>query len=174
VCLGFQIAVIQFARDNCNLTGANSEEFQEFAADKVIMNMPDLDQTKMGGTMRLGLKKTVFQKDTEWSKLRALYDGADVIEERHRHRYEVNPEYVDRLMEAGMAFIGKDESGKRMSVFELKDHPYYIGELAYGSDTINLTVTEALTRFPGTQFHAEYQSRVLDPSVSPHSPFRHF
>lgn len=88
--------------------------------------MPDIDRENMGGTMRLGLQKTIFQAGSEWSKLRGLYHGAEVIEERHRHRYEVNPEFVDRLTEAGMNFIGKDTKGDRMGVFELKDHPYYV------------------------------------------------
>jgi len=142
VCLGFQIAVIGFAREVCGLSNATSEEFDAVAKDRVIIHMPDVDRHNLGGTMRLGLHKTIFGQGTEWSKLRALYGGAEVIEERHRHRYEVNPEYVDRLMDAGMHFIGKDTKGERMGVFELKDHPYFVG----------------------TQFHAEYQSRVLDPS----------
>jgi CTP synthase len=128
VCLGFQTAVVQFARDKCSLPEANSEEFDAMAKDQVIIHMPDLDRRNMGGTMRLGLHKTIFQPGSDWSKLRTLYGGAEVIEERHRHRYEVNPSYVDRLMDAGMNFIGKDTSGDRMSVFELKDHPYYVGE----------------------------------------------
>jgi CTP synthase len=65
-----------------------------------------------------------------------------VVEERHRHRYEVNPDYVDRLEQAGLNFIGKDDTGKRMEIVELKDHPWYVG----------------------VQFHPEYQSKVLDPS----------
>ncbi|KAI1244602.1 CTP synthase [Eutypa lata] len=142
VCLGFQVAVMQFARDHCNMPNADSEEFGALANDAVIVHMPELDRQNMGGTMRLGLHKTIFQRDSEWAKIRALYGGADVVEERHRHRYEVNPEYVERLHEAGMQFIGKDETGQRMEILELKDHPYFVG----------------------TQFHAEYQSRVLDPS----------
>ncbi|RYP37540.1 hypothetical protein DL767_002848 [Monosporascus sp. MG133] len=142
VCLGFQITVIQYARDKCSMSGANSEEFDAGAKDHVIIHMPEINRENMGGTMRLGLHKTIFQSDTEWSKLRAMYSGAEVIEERHRHRYEVNPQYVERLTKAGLHFIGKDTKGERMGVFELKDHPYFVG----------------------IQFHAEYQSRVLDPS----------
>lgn len=83
----------------------------------------------MGGTMRLGTRTTHFQAGSEWSKLRALYGGAEVVEERHRHRYEVNPDYIAQLEEAGMHFISKDDSGNRMEAFELKDkdHPYYVG-----------------------------------------------
>ncbi len=71
--------------------------------------------------MRLGLRPTVFASGSdEWSRIRGLYAGADKIWERHRHRYEINPTYVSRLEEAGMAFIGKDERGERMQVCELK------------------------------------------------------
>lgn len=83
--------------------------------------MPEISTTHMGGTMRLGLRPTVFsQGSDEWSSMRALYAGAGKIWERHRHRYEVNPEYVDRLEASGMAFVGKDERGERMQVCELK------------------------------------------------------
>jgi CTP synthase len=95
--------------------------------------MPELDRQKMGGTMRLGLRPTIFQRGTEWSKLRTLYGEKDVIEERHRHRYEVNPEFVDRLTQAGMNFIGKDDTGERMEIFELRDHPYFVGTLLSNS-----------------------------------------
>ena len=83
--------------------------------------MPEISTTHMGGTMRLGLRPTVFASGSdEWSRIRGLYAGADKIWERHRHRYEVNPAYVMRLEEAGMSFIGKDERGERMQVCELK------------------------------------------------------
>ena len=86
----------------------------------------------MGGTMRLGLRPTVFDPDTEsWSKVRKLYAGAPKIWERHRHRYEVNPAYLDRLSEKGMRFVGKDERGERMQVLELPDHPYFVGFQAH-------------------------------------------
>jgi len=127
VCLGFQVAVVQFARDMCSLAEANSEEFNALAKDRVVIHMPELDRENMGGTMRLGLHRTIFEPGSEWSKLRALYSGAEVIEERHRHRYEVNPLYVEILINAGLNFIGKDSTGDRMGVFELKDHPYFIG-----------------------------------------------
>jgi CTP synthase len=97
----------------------------------------------MGGTMRLGLRPTIWQEDTEWSKLRALYGlHNESINERHRHRFEVNPAYIDRLQAKGLTFIGKDDTGVRMEVIELKDHPWFVG----------------------VQFHPEYISRVLHPS----------
>ncbi|RYC55164.1 hypothetical protein CHU98_g11046 [Xylaria longipes] len=142
VCLGFQVAVMQLARDQCSLPHADSEEFDTATKEPVIVYMPELDRENMGGTMRLGLHETIFQQGSEWAKIRALYGGAQGVKERHRHRYEVNPQFVDRLTEAGIHFVGKDETGQRMEIFEMKDHPYFVG----------------------TQFHAEYQSRVLAPS----------
>lgn len=71
--------------------------------------------------MRLGLRPTVFEESAAtWSIARKLYGGRGKIWERHRHRYEVNPEYVDRLVRSGMAFVGKDEKGERMQLFELR------------------------------------------------------
>jgi CTP synthase len=96
----------------------------------------------MGATMRLGLRPTLFQPGSEWSRLRALYAGKNEILERHRHRYEVNPSYIGKLEEGGLSFVGKDEKGERMEVVEIKDHPWFVG----------------------VQFHPEYLSRVLDPS----------
>ena len=69
--------------------------------------------------MRLGLRPTVFEEDSEWSRIRKLYGGAGVVWERHRHRFEVNPVYVQRLHASGMAFIGRDEKGERMQIMEL-------------------------------------------------------
>lgn len=97
--------------------------------------------------MRLGKHPCIFQPGSEWSKLRALYGSAPQIQERHRHRYEVNPEMVERLEKAGLTFVGKDVKGERMEIIELKDHPWFVG----------------------VQFHPEYLSRVLSPSfVRPH------
>lgn len=95
--------------------------------------------------MRLGSRKTIFQPNSEWAKVWSLYGGMREIEERHRHRYEINPAYIGKLEAAGLHFVGKDETGQRMEIFEIKDHPYFVG----------------------TQFHAEYQSKVLRPSVRP-------
>lgn len=82
--------------------------------------MPEISRTHMGGTMRLGLRPTVFEKDTAgWSKVRKLYGGVGKIWERHRHRYEVNPEWVEKLTISGLNFCGKDEKGERMQVLEL-------------------------------------------------------
>ncbi|GKT50634.1 CTP synthase [Colletotrichum spaethianum] len=142
VCLGFQTAIIQHARDFLNFPNATSEEFDASAEHKAVIYMPEISRDKLGGTMRLGLRPTEFQPGSEWSKLRALYGEAESVEERHRHRYEANPAYIEKLTEAGLNFVGKDETGERMEIFEIKDHPYFVG----------------------TQFHAEYQSKVLNPS----------
>ena len=127
ICLGMQIAVIEYARNVCKMEGATSTELNEQAEYPIIMFMPEVDKTTMGGTMRLGLRPTEFQPGSEWSKLRALYGERKEIQERHRHRYEVNPEYIDRLSEAGLNFVGKDDKGERMEVVELKEHPWYVG-----------------------------------------------
>jgi len=104
--------------------------------------MPEIDKTNLGGTMRLGLRPTLFQEGSEWSRLRQLYGEKKEILERHRHRYEVNPEYIDGLADGGLEFVGKDDKGVRMEILELKDHPWYVG----------------------VQFHPDYLSRVLMPS----------
>lgn len=71
--------------------------------------------------MRLGLRPTIFSEGTgEWSKIRQLYGGDEIIWERHRHRYEVGPSYVEKIEKSGLPFIGRDEKGERMQVFELK------------------------------------------------------
>ncbi|KAF2107113.1 CTP synthase N-terminus-domain-containing protein [Lophiotrema nucula] len=142
ICLGMQIAVIEYARNVIGISGATSEEFNGDAADKIIMFMPEVDKKTMGATMRLGLRPTLFQPGSEWSRLRGLYAGKTEIHERHRHRYEVNPDYIDRIEQGGLSFVGKDEAGVRMEVIEIKDHPWFVG----------------------VQFHPEYLSKVLDPS----------
>ncbi|KAF3484093.1 CTP synthase [Arthroderma uncinatum] len=143
ICLGMQIAVMEYARNVCNIPRASSIEFDDRTPDPVVVFMPEIDQVNLGGTMRLGSRPTIFQEGSEWSKLRSLY-GLDrgSIDERHRHRYEVNPEYIDTLQKGGLHFIGKDDKGERMEIVELKDHPWFVG----------------------VQFHPEYLSRVLAPS----------
>lgn len=90
--------------------------------------MPEISKTHMGGTMRLGLRPTVFSSSSEeWSNTRKLYGGAGKIWERHRHRYEVNPDYIDRLKQSGLEFMGKDEKGERMQFLELRGQsPIYV------------------------------------------------
>lgn len=167
VCLGMQLAVVEFARNVCQIPNAASIELDASTSDPVIVFMPEIDPTTMGGTMRLGLRPTHFQPGSEWSKLRALYAESSlptierssklpsgpvrssestapplIISERHRHRYEVNSTYIERLTMGGLSFVGKDDTGERMEILELKDHPWFVG----------------------VQFHPEYLSRVLRPS----------
>ncbi|KAM9902638.1 hypothetical protein OXX80_001662 [Metschnikowia pulcherrima] len=144
VCLGMQVAVIDFVRSTLGLTESTSMEFNPEGdeATAAVVYMPDVDQINLGGTMRLGIHSTKFSADSEWSKLRRCYGGADSVLERHRHRYEVNPKLIDQIEAQGLKFIGKDESEARMEIVELKDHAF----------------------FAGTQYHPEYCSKVLDPS----------
>jgi CTP synthase len=115
-------------------TAAHSTEFVESAKEPVVIFMPEGSRTHLGGTMRLGLRPTLFQKNTEWSVVRKLYGGGTEIFERHRHRYEINPEYIQRLEANGLQFVGRDDKGERMEIFELPaksetgpSHPYYVG-----------------------------------------------
>jgi CTP synthase len=99
-------------------------------------------ENKMGGTMRLGLRPTHFVVDE--SILKEKYGGESVIHERHRHRYEINPEYIERLEAGGLRFVGKNDDFTRMEILELDTdvHPY----------------------FAGVQYHPEYLSRPFKPS----------
>ncbi|VDO47667.1 unnamed protein product, partial [Onchocerca flexuosa] len=112
ICLGMQCAVIEFARNVCGIKGANSTEFDKtlVGEQQVVIDMPEHrgEEKGMGGTMRLGLRDTVFL--TNNCKLRRLYD-ARKISERHRHRYEVNPRSVPKLSRAGLLFIGMGADG---------------------------------------------------------------
>ncbi|KND05063.1 CTP synthase [Spizellomyces punctatus DAOM BR117] len=142
ICLGMQIAVIEFARNVCGLASANSAELDKDTPHSVVINMPEISQTILGGTMRLGDRATIFSEGSETSITRRLYGNPHIIHERHRHRYEVNPENVKQIEEAGMSFIGKDDKGERMIIVEIKDHPFFVG----------------------TQFHPEYKTRPLKPT----------
>ncbi|XP_069061136.1 CTP synthase 2 isoform X2 [Pleurodeles waltl] len=140
VCLGMQLAVVEFARNCLNWEDANSTEFEPNTTNPVVIDMPEHHPGDMGGTMRLGKRRTVFK--TEDSVLRKLYGNVPVIEERHRHRYEVNPELIHHFEEKGFKFVGHDTEGHRMEVVELQDHPYFVG----------------------VQFHPEFSSRPMQPS----------
>ena len=147
VCLGFQAMVVEYSRNILNWEGADSTEFDENTANPVVIFMPEIDKTTMGGTMRLGARKTKFthtHADGSMSTAQILYRGSSDIMERHRHRYEMNPEKVDSVHAAGLALVGRDETGERMEISELPRsvHPYYVG----------------------CQFHPEFLSRPLRPS----------
>jgi CTP synthase len=86
--------------------------------------MPEISTTHLGGTMRLGSRPTLFQVDD--CRIRRLYGGAASVDERHRHRFEVNPDLIERLEAAGLTFVGKDETGQRCEILEVADHPYFV------------------------------------------------
>ena len=140
ICLGLQVATIEFCRNVLGLEGANSTEFDENAPTAAVIFMPEISKTHLGGTMRLGSRPTLWQ--VEDCKIKRLYGEGDSVDERHRHRYEVNPDLIDRIEKAGLMFVGKDETGQRCEIFELGDHPYYVG----------------------VQYHPEFKSRPGRPS----------
>ncbi|KAG8502957.1 hypothetical protein CXB51_000801 [Gossypium anomalum] len=141
ICLGMQIAVIEYARSVLGLHNANSIEFDPKTSNPCVIFMPEGSKTHMGGTMRLGTRRTYLKvPDCKSAK---LYVDATFVDERHRHRYEVNPDMISELEAAGMSFVGRDESGRRMEIVELPSHPFFIG----------------------VQFHPEFKSRPGKPSA---------
>ena len=140
ICLGLQVATIEFCRNVLGLEGANSTEFEDNPAHAAVVFMPEISKTHLGGTMRLGTRPTLWQVDS--CQIRTLYGPGDAVDERHRHRYEVNPDLIERIEAAGLVYVGKDESGQRCEIFELEGHPYYVG----------------------VQFHPEFKSRPNRPS----------
>lgn len=140
ICLGMQIAVIEFARSVMKLRGANSTEFDPATTSPCVIFMPEGSKTQMGATMRLGSRRTYFH--VSGCKSAKLYGNASSVDERHRHRYEVNPDMVPDFERAGLQFVGKDESGRRMGIIELPSHKFFIG----------------------AQFHPEFKSRPGKPS----------
>ena len=139
ICLGMQLAVIEFARDVLNLKDANSKEFDENCKYPVIHIMESQKNiTKKGGTMRLGAYPCILDKNSNSYK---LYKNIE-INERHRHRYEFNNEYRDRIKNAGMTIIGTSPDNLLVEMIEIKDHPYFVG----------------------SQFHPEFKSRPDRPA----------
>lgn len=143
ICYGMQLAVIEYARHIAGLAGANTAEVDPKSPHLVIDVMPEqkakIARKEYGGTMRLGEYPAVLKKGTIAEK---AYDTREIIE-RHRHRYEVNPEYIARLEEAGMVFSGTSPDGVLMEIMELPQsvHPFFVG----------------------VQFHPEFQSSILAP-----------
>jgi len=134
ICLGMQIAVIEFARNVTKLKRANSTEFDaktkypvvglisEWLDDEGSLERRD-SNSNLGGTMRLGAQECVLEKG---SLVRSLYKQ-DRIKERHRHRYEVNNNFIDRLSSKGLMVVGKSKDKMLVEVIELKDHPWFVG-----------------------------------------------
>jgi CTP synthase len=132
LCLGFQMAVVEYARNVLGYEGAHSAEMEPETPHPVIDILPEQYEVEdMGGTMRLGAHETGIEPGT---LAHELY-GGDTCLERHRHRYEVNPRYIQAFEDAGLVFSGT--AGNRMEILELPEHPYFLG----------------------TQFHPEFRSR---------------
>ncbi|MAF25185.1 CTP synthetase [bacterium] len=148
LCYGMQLASIEFARNVAKIKGATTEEMDSKAKHQVIHIMPDqaekLAKKQYGNTMRLGAYPCALVKD---SKSAAAY-GKRRIDERHRHRYEFNNAYRDRLAKKGLVFSGMSPDKQLVEIIELKDHPFFVG----------------------TQFHPEFKSRPL----TPHPLFKEF
>jgi CTP synthase len=145
LCYGMQMACIEIARHVCGLEGANSTEINPAAPHPVIDIMPDQREIEdLGGTMRLGRYPCWLLPGT---RARDAY-GADLVEERHRHRFEFNNAYRGVLERAGVVFSGLSPDGRLVEIIELRDHPFFVG----------------------TQFHPEFRSRPM----RPHPLFREF
>ena len=140
ICLGMQTACLEYARNVCELKDADSTEFDVETPHPIIFKLRDLvGVEELGGTMRLGAWPCRLAPD---SLVREIYHGAEEISERHRHRYEFNPEYRQRLEHEGLVFSGVSPDGKFVEMIELpRDvHPWFVG----------------------CQFHPEYKSKPLN------------
>jgi len=143
LCYGMQLMVIEYARNVLGLKGAHTAEIDPDCPHTIIDIMPDqkkkLAEEKYGGTMRLGTYPAYLKRGT---LARKAY-GKELVEERHRHRYEVNPEYIEQISAAGLVFSGVSPDKVLMEIAELPQskHPFFLG----------------------TQFHPEFQARPLDP-----------
>ncbi|MCE7738875.1 MAG: hypothetical protein GPJ50_05820 [Candidatus Heimdallarchaeota archaeon] len=142
LCLGMQLAVVEYARNVCNLKNAHSTEADKKTPYPVIDFIPEqvkiLQESRYGATMRLGAYPAILKQGTLIQK---LY-GKNKVYERHRHRYEVNPEYVKKMEKCGIVFSGCSPDGVLMEFMELPDHPYFVA----------------------TQAHPEFKSRPMKPS----------
>jgi CTP synthase len=139
ICLGMQLAIVEFARDVCGLKGASSREFNENPEHPVIDFMASQAQVReKGGTMRLGAYDCVLKPGTRTA---AIY-GVPRISERHRHRLEFNNAYRERLEAAGLIFSGMSPDGELVEMIELGEHPFFVG----------------------CQFHPEFKSRPMAPN----------
>jgi CTP synthase len=128
LCLGLQLAIIEFARNICNLEGANSTEMDPKTPHPVIDILPEQREvTEKGGTMRLGAYPAVLKKDT---LVYSLY-GTQEASERHRHRYEVNPEYHSIISENGMVFSGTSQDGRLVEFIELPQLKFFVATQAH-------------------------------------------
>lgn len=131
LCLGMQLAVVEFARNICGMNGANSTEINSTTQYPVIDILPEqkelLKESKYGATMRLGSYPAVLKNGTLISR---LYNDT-LVKERHRHRYEVNPQYIETLERSGLIFSGASPDRKLMEFLELQNHPFFIATQAH-------------------------------------------
>jgi CTP synthase len=128
LCLGLQLAVVEFARNVCKLAGAGSTETDPDTPYPVIDILPEQREVSdKGGTMRLGAYPAVLEEGT---LVRSLY-GADETSERHRHRYEVNPEYHSIIAEKGMVFSGRSQDGRLVEFIELPNLKFFVATQAH-------------------------------------------
>lgn len=145
LCYGMQMAVIEFARNVCNLKDATSEEINSKSKNKVIHIMPEqaelIKKRGYGGTIRLGSWPCKMVKNTRLEKAYDKMGFKDVINERHRHRYEFNNDFRELFEKNGLTISGTSPDGKIVEAIEIKDHPFFVG----------------------VQFHPEYISRPLNP-----------
>ncbi len=139
ICFGFQLAAVEFARNVLGLENANSIELNENTPHPVIDILPEQKEIKqMGGTMRLGEIPVTVDKDTMAYR---IYGKTDIAE-RHRHRFEINPRYIEQFENAGMIFTARSDNGRRMEILEIPDHFHFLA----------------------TQFHPEFKSRPQRPA----------
>lgn len=129
LCLGFQMAVIEYARNVCGLDGANSSEIDSKCSHKVIDILPEQKKLEgLGGNMRLGGRDIEIKKDTKaWQ----LFNKYESVRLRFRHRYEVDPEYIDQIEDAGLIFSGKAPNQPIMQILEIPSHPFFMGTQAH-------------------------------------------
>lgn len=139
LCLGFQMAVVEFARSVCGLKNANSSEIVQDCENAVIDILPEQKKIEgLGGNMRLGGRDIEIKKGTKAFK---MFGRKDTVRKRFRHRYEVDPQYIEQIEKAGMIFSGKAPDQPIMQVLEITDHPFFMA----------------------TQSHPELTSRPLTP-----------
>ncbi len=140
ICLGMHVAVSEFARHVCGLDGANSTEMDPETPFPVIDLLPEQKEVEdLGGTMRLGAQAVELADGT---RTREVYDDESVIAERHRHRYEVNNLYRQKLVDGGLVISGTFQEGRLVEIVELTDHPWFVA----------------------SQFHPEFKSRPTRPA----------
>ena len=129
LCFGFQMAVVEFARNVCKLKGAGSTELDAGCANPVIDILPEQKKIEgLGGNMRLGGRDIEIAPDTlAWN----MFGKKDSVRMRFRHRYEVDPKYIEKLQDNGLVFSGKAPDQPIMQILELPDHPFFMGTQAH-------------------------------------------